>query len=148
MTRVEQAMNLPDRIVRVPIRSVAILLRRQVGLKDWPQYQRHRRLRYPIPDRRDPQGPQLAVGLRDVHPSNRLRLIRPLLEHLRQCAEPRFDTKRLDVLEPYPINPARPVVRTAALVGMTEYVLSVQLVVQRVEPAAGLVLRFGMERRL
>ncbi len=47
-----------------------------------------------------------------------------------------------------PVYPRRTVVRTATLVGMTQHVLSVQLVVQRMEPAARLLLRFGMERRL
>jgi hypothetical protein len=34
MPRCKQAVNLPDRIVRVPIRTVGVLLRWQVGLKD------------------------------------------------------------------------------------------------------------------
>ena len=148
VTRVEQAMHLPDCIVRVPVRAVGILLRRQVGLKDRPYYQYHRRLHYPVPDRRDPQRPQLAVGLRDIHPANRIRLIRLLLERLRQFTEPWLDTGRLDVLESHPVNPRCPVVRPAAIVGISKHILAVQLVVQCVEPTARLVLRFGMERRL
>jgi pentose-5-phosphate-3-epimerase len=59
-------------------------------------------------------------------------------------SEPGFNAIRFDVLEAHFVNPRRAVVRTAASVRVTQHVLSVQLVVQRVEPTARLVLRFGM----
>jgi len=62
---------------------------------------------------------------------------------------PRFSSRlRLDVLEPLSVHARRAPIGLAAGVGVLQYVCSVQLVVQCIEPKAWVILRFGMQRRL
>ena len=65
---VQEPVDAFHRIMRAAFRPVSVLLRLQVGFKDRHQHQQGRRLRHPVPDRRDPQGPERpGVFLRDQH---------------------------------------------------------------------------------
>src|SRR6185312_3702345 len=148
MARVQQAMYLPHRFQRTALRPVSVLLRRQVGLKDRPQDQHRRRLRYTIPDRRNAQGSELTVRFWDIYSPDRLRLVRFVSEFQRQFPKPSLHAICFDVLEPYSIHTGGPCIGFAASIGMGQYIISVQLVIQRIEAITRFTLRFGMQRLL
>ena len=148
MSRIQQPVDVADRVHRAAAGSVGVLFRRQVGLEDGSEDQHRRRLYDTIFDRRDSQGPGLAVRLGDVHPPDRRRTVRPALQLLRQFAQPPLQPIRLDVLERLPVHARRSLIGLAAVVGEGQHVLAVHLVVQRVEPVARRSLRFGVQRHL
>lgn len=145
----KQAMNLPDRGERVALGPIPVLLVRQVGLKDWLQHQFRCRLHRPITDRGNGKRPKPhSTLLRYVDSSSRLRLVRLLLEFLRQFTDPPVQTVRLDVLETFLVYTRCAAVGLASGIGMPKNVFSIHLVVQRIEPKARLLLRSDMERHL
>jgi hypothetical protein len=83
-----------------------------------------------------------------IDSSRRLRCVPLFLQLLRQSTEPPIQPIRLDIFEPLLVNPGCTVIGFAAIVGVPQNVISIHLVVQRIEPKARLSLRFGMERRL
>ncbi len=68
----DQFMYLPDRVLRAPLRTVAIRTWLQIRLKDWLHRQLERGLRRAVPYGRYPQWPFPAAGLRDHLPPHRL----------------------------------------------------------------------------
>ena len=86
---------------------------------------------------------RLAV-LGDVYPSDRLGLVRSLAQFLRQFVQPLFFAVRLDHREGYPVDAFHATVDTAAMVGVGQDVLAINLVVEGVEPVARRSLRFGV----
>src|SRR5215471_307789 len=75
MTPEHQRFHLDHRLLGVAPRTVGILLWWKVGFEDRFQYQQRCRHADPIPQGRDAQRPELAVGLRYEHASDRLRSV-------------------------------------------------------------------------
>ena len=96
----------------------------------------------------DAQRPELAVGLRDEHSSDRIRLVALLPERKRQFAKPPLDAIRLDVREVLTVYPGCALVGAALGISMDQNVVTADLVVQGIEPIAGFCLRFRVQRRL
>ena len=96
----------------------------------------------------DAQRPKLAVGLRYVHASDRVRSVRLLPERKRQFAQPSLDPVRLDGLEGLTVHARRALVGAALGIGMRQNVLAADLVVEGIEAIAGFCLRFRVQRRL
>jgi hypothetical protein len=144
----DQPFDLPHGVEGAPLGTVPKLLRLQVGLEDRLQDQHRSHLHYTVLDARDPERPLLAIRFRDVHASDRSRDVRSLAEVIRQFVQPPVHAVGLDVLERLAVESRRATVGTAAGVGPRQHVSSVQLVVQRIEPIVGRLLRFGVQRRL
>jgi hypothetical protein len=158
----DQAVDGLDRIQRILAGAVRILLRLQVGFEDGFKYQHRRRLNNPIAYRRDPQRSHfLAVRLRNVDPSDRLRSVRLVPELLRQFPEPwvpvgvdirGFATIgfpilasiRLDVVERLAVSSSCAAIGFASGIGEAQNVRAVHLVIQKIEPILGFCLRFRM----
>src|SRR5882757_1552783 len=75
MTPEHQRFHLDHRLLGVAPRTVGILLWWKVGFEDRFQYQQRCRHADPIAQGRDAQRPELAVGLRYEHSSDRLRSV-------------------------------------------------------------------------
>jgi hypothetical protein len=148
MPRPEQPVDLPDGVQGAAVGPVGVLLGLQVGLEDRREDQHHSHLRHAVPDRRDPQRPLLPVRFGDENPAHGVRSVRLAPRFGRQFVQPAVQPVRLDVLERPAVDPRRAVIGTTADVGPLQYVATVHLVVQRVEPIAGRSLRFGMQRLL
>ena len=100
-------MHFLDRILRAPLRPVAIGMRIEVRLKDRFQHQLGGGLHHPVPDGRDAERPLAAAGLRDHHPPHRLWLIRLRNEVLPDAVQPLLQPRRFDRREAHPIHPRR-----------------------------------------
>src|SRR5580698_4744331 len=81
-------LHLDHRLLGVAPGTVGILLWWKIGFEDRFQHQHRCCHADPIPQGRDAQRPELAVGLRYEHASDRLRLISLLPERKRQFAKP------------------------------------------------------------
>jgi hypothetical protein len=97
---------------------------------------------------RDAQWPEFAVGLRDKHSSDRIRLVALLPERKRQFAKPPLHPVRLNVREVLTIHTRCALVGAALGISMGQNVLAADLVVQGIEPIAGFCLRFRVQRLL
>ena len=75
-------------------------------------------------------------------------MIGSVLQPLRQFVQPSLLAVRLDVLKRLPVGSCRSAIGFAAFVGETQNVLTVHLVIQRVEAEVGRFLRFVVQRRL
>src|SRR5437868_2117994 len=71
-----------------------------------------------------------------------------LLQLLRQFVQPSLFSVRLDVLERLAVDSRRSAIGFAAFIGESQNVLSVPLVIQRIEAKVGRFLRFIVQRRL
>ena len=160
--KIDQAIDGLDRIQRILAGAVRVLLGLQVGFEDGFKYQHRRRLNNPVAYRRDPQRSHfLAVRLRNVDPSDRLRSISLVPEFLRQFPEPwvpvGFDIRdlaslglpilasiRLDVVERLAVHSSCPAIGFASGIGEAQNIRAVHLVVQKIEPILGFCLRFRM----
>jgi site-specific DNA recombinase len=74
-TRLQMPADLLQRLMRIPPRPETVRTVRKIRFENRLQHQQRGHLHHPVPDRRNPQRPQLAIRLRDVHPPHRLRLI-------------------------------------------------------------------------
>ena len=148
MPRPEQPFDLANGVQGAASRAIGVLLRLQVGLEDRLQDQHCRHLHHTVFDARNAQRPLLAIRFGDVHASDRLGSVRLVPEFFRQFVQPPVHAVRLDVREGLAVDPRCAAVGTAAGVGEPQDVAAVHLVVQRVEPIVGRVLRFGVQRRL
>src|ERR1700726_704785 len=128
--------------------TVGVDFRWKVGFEDRLQHQHRCRHADPIPHGRDAQRPELAVGLRYEHSSDRIRSVVLLPERKRQFAKPPLDAIRLDVREVLTVYPRCALVGAALGKRMGQNILSANLVVQRVEAIAGFCLRFRVQRLL
>ena len=124
------------------------MFRWKVGFEDRLQHQHRCCHADPIPQGRDAQRPEFAVGFRYEHASDRLRSVSLLPERKRQFAEPPLDPIRLDVREVLTVHPRRALVGAALGIGMRQNILAADLVVEGVEAIAGFCLRFRVQRRL
>ncbi len=89
-------------------KKVGILFGWKVGFEDRFQHQHRCRHADPISHGRDAQRPELAVGLRDKHSSDRIRLVAFFPERKRQFAKPPLDAIRLNVREVLTVYPGAP----------------------------------------
>src|SRR5262249_49065831 len=96
----------------------------------------------PIPQGRDAQRSELAIGLRYVHASDGVRSVSLLPECKRQFSQPSLDPVCLDVRKILAVDTRRALVGAALGIGMRQNVVAADLVVQSVEAIAGLCLRF------
>src|SRR6476660_6218837 len=144
----QQLFHLDHRLLGISPRTVRVLFGWEVGFEDRLQHQHRCCHADPIPHGRDAQRPELAVGLRDEHSSDRIRLVALLPERKRQFAKPSLDAIRLNVREVLTVYPRRALVGTALGKRMGQNVLAADLVVQRVEAIAGFCLRFRVQRLL
>ena len=144
----QQILHALDRVQGASVGPVGVLLRLQVGFEDGFQEQDRRHLHHAIPDRRDTKRSLLAIGLRDVNPTDRLGAIGSAPESFREQFQPSVQPVRLDVLEGLAVYSRSSAVGSAAVVGMTQDIFAVHFVVQRVEPLVGRSFGLGVQRRL
>ena len=144
----QQLFHLDHRLLGIAPGTVRVLFGWKVGFEDRFQHQHRCCHADPIPHGRDAQRPELAVGLRDEHSSDRIRLIALLPERKRQFAKPPLDAIRLNVREVLTVYPRCALVRATLRVGVCQDVITADLVVQRVEAIAGFCLRFRVQRLL
>src|SRR5580698_1824882 len=134
-------MYFPNRVLRAPLRSIAISIRIEVRFQDWFQQQLGGGLHHPVPDRRNPERPLAATGLRDHYPSHRLWLIRLRAKVLSDVVQPFLQPQRFDSPEGLPIHTRRALIGLHQCISMGQNVLSVHLVVEQVETVVRLSLR-------
>jgi hypothetical protein len=90
----------------------------------------------PIPNSRDAQRPQFAIGFGNEHPANRVRSISPLPERQRQFIQPPLHAVRFDVGKVLTVYARHALVGAALSPGMRQNVQPMDLVVQGVEAIA------------
>ena len=86
-------------ILSIPILSIGVLLRRQLGLEDCSQDQHSRCLAHSISQPGNTKRPEFSIWFRNKDPSDRTRSIGSFLELLRQFPEPSLCAISLDILE-------------------------------------------------
>lgn len=132
------------RVLRPASFPVGVLLGLEVGFEDGFEDDHGGRLCHSVGDRRYAQRAQFAVRLGYPDAFDRLRSIVFLLEPFRQFSQPALRSVRFDFFKVYPVYAGPALVGFAASVGKFKNVSSLDLVVQEVEPVAGLFLRFGV----
>src|SRR5271170_6605125 len=93
----QQTVHPDHRLLGISPRAVRVLFEWKVGFEDRLQHQRRCCHADPIPHGRDAQRPELAVGLRYKHSSDRVRSIALLPERKRQFAKPPPYAIRIDI---------------------------------------------------
>src|ERR1700732_1990540 len=101
----QRPVPLDPRLLGISPRTVRVLFGWKVGFEDRLQHQHRCCHADPIPHGRDAQRPELAVGLRYKHSSDRIRSIALLPERKRQFAKPPLDAIRLNVREVLTVYP-------------------------------------------
>ena len=144
----QQRSHLDHCLLGVAPRTVGVLFWWKVGFEDRFQHQHRCCHADPIPQGRDAQRPEFAVGLRYEHSSDGVRSVSLLPERKRQFAEPPLHPIRLDVREVLAIHTGCALVGAALGIGMRQDVLAADLVVQGVEAIPGFCLRFRVQRLL
>ena len=142
MATEQQLFHLDHRLLGIAPRTVGVLFRWKIGFEDRFQHQHRCCHADPIPQGRDAQRPEFAVGLRYEHSSDRVRSVGLLPERKRQFAEPPLHPIRLDIREVLTVHARCALVGAALGIGMRQDILAANLVVQRVEAIAGFCLRF------
>ena len=110
-----------------------MLLRWRVDLEDRFEYHHRCRHHHAIRNSRNSEWPKLISCLRNPDPSHRLSSIRLRAEYVRQFVEPSLLPVRLDVRKFLPIYPRRAFISFAPLIGVSQYIFAIQLVVQQIE---------------
>jgi hypothetical protein len=113
-------LHLVHRLLGVTARTVGILFRCKISLKDQLKHPHRCCHADPIPHGRNAQQPELAVGLRDVHSSDRIRSESLLPVRKRQFAKPPLNAIRFDIREVLTIDPRCALVGTALSIGMRQ----------------------------
>src|SRR5271154_3185173 len=99
MATKQQLLHLYNGLLGIAPSAVGVDFRWKVGFEDRLQYQHRCCHADPIPHGRDAQRPEIAVGLRYEHASDRLRSVGLLSERKRQSSQPPLDPIRFDVSE-------------------------------------------------
>ena len=144
----QQLLHLDHRLLGIAPGTVGVLFWWKIGFEDRFQHQHRCCHADPIPQGRDAQRPEFAVGLRYEHSSDGVRSVSLLPERKRQFAEPPLHPIRLDVREVLTIHTGCALVGAALGIGMGQNILAADLVVQGVEAIAGFCLRFRVQRLL
>src|SRR5215467_14826640 len=90
-------VHLDHRLLGVAPGTVGVLFWWKVGFKDRFEYQHRCCHAHPITQGRDAQRPELAVGFRDKHSSNRIWSVLLFPERKRQFPKPPLNAVRLDI---------------------------------------------------
>ncbi len=138
----QQLFHLDHRLLGRSPGAVGVLFGWKVGFENRLQHQQCCCQANPIPQGRDAQRPQFTLGLGYEHSSDRLRPVSLLPERKRQFAKPPPYPIGLDVREILTVHTRRALVRAALGIGMSQDVLTADLVVQGIEAIAGFCLRF------
>src|SRR5258705_3269281 len=93
------SLHLDHRLLGIAARAVSVLLRWKVSFEDRFEHQHRCCHAHPISQGRDAQWPQLAIGLRDKHSSDRVWPVSLLPERKRQFTEPLLHPVRFDLCE-------------------------------------------------
>src|SRR4030095_5244850 len=138
------------RLPRIAPGPIAVTLRMKVRFVDWHQHQPHRRLHYAIFDRWDPQGPLLAIRIRDHHPSDGGRSIALHFELVAQFSKPSLCSAflPLDLTHGHSIDTSGSAIGLHSPPRFPQDVLPTDLSMQTVEPPLRLCFRFPVERNL
>jgi len=134
----QRVSHVGNRLLGVSALPVGVLLWWKIGFEDRVEHQHRCRHAHPITQGRDAQGPQLAIGLGNEHSSDRIRLVLLFPERKRQFPEPPLPAVRLDLREVLPIHARCALVGAAVDPGVSQDIVAVDLVVQRVEAEARL----------
>jgi hypothetical protein len=133
----QQFFHLDDRLLGVSARDGMHRARWKVGLEDRFQHKHRCCHADSIPQGRNAQRAEFAIGLRYKHSSDRFRSVSLLPERKRQFAEPSFFPIRRNVREVLAINTRCALVGAALGIGVRQNVSSADLVVQSVEAIVG-----------
>ena len=95
-----------------------------------------------------PNGHEFAIGFRYEHSSDGVRSVGLLPERKRQFTKPPLHPIRLDVRKILTVHTRCALVGAALGIGLSQDVLTADLVVQGVEAIAGFCLRFRVQRHL
>src|ERR1700676_4642693 len=135
-------MHFPDRVLRAPLRPIAISIRIEVYFKDRFQHQLCGGLHHPVPYSRNSQSTLAPARLRDFHPSHSLWCIRLCSKVIPDAVQPSLHPRRFDSREALPIHSRRALIGLCQCIGMVQNVFPVYLVVEQVETVVRLFLRF------
>src|ERR1700686_2533116 len=135
-------MHFPDRVLRAPLRPIAIGIRIEVCFKDRFQHQLCGGLHHPVPYGRNPQWPLTPARLRDFHPPHGLWCIRLCPKVIPDAVQPFPQPCRFDPREALPIHSRRALIGLCQCICMVQNVFPVDLVVEQVETVVRLFLRF------
>ena len=112
---IDRLVDGPNRIERTPLGAVPIGRLIEVRFENRFEHQRRRGLYDPVADSRNPERALAhATGLRNHHPSDRLRCVASCSNLLPQFVEPALHSVVLDAREGLSVHARRPAVRTAA----------------------------------
>jgi hypothetical protein len=100
-----QLLHLDDRLLGVSPGTVGVDFRWKIGFEDRLQHQQRCCHADPIPQARDAQRPEFAVGLGYKHSSDWLRSVSLLPERKRQFGQPPLDPVGLDVRKILAVDP-------------------------------------------
>ena len=121
-TKDQRLLNFAHSLLGVTPGTVGVLLIRKVRFKDGFQHQHCCRHAHPVPESRDTQRPELAVGFRNKHSSDWFRLIFLRLECKRQFTKPPQHAVLLDFLKVLSIHARCSLVRAALVPCMKQNV--------------------------
>src|SRR5450830_396659 len=128
-----------------PLRSEPVLAVPEIRLEDRLQHHLRGGLDYPIPHRRDPQRSLPSVCLRNVHSAHWLWPVSSLPQFFRQLPKEPLDPFLLNRLNGRAIHARCPTVGLHFPPRPRQEVLSVHLVVQRMEPPRRTRLRGSIQ---
>ena len=118
----------------------------EVGFKDRLDDQFCRHLSHPVPDGRNPQRSEFSVALRNHHPFDRGRSVRLVLNCLGQFHQKGgYPFGSLDVLKGATIYASGTFVGLNKVVGMTEEICPIYLVIQGVETVGRFLLGLAVK---
>src|ERR1039457_2763724 len=141
-------MHLLDGVLGATLWPVAIGIGIKVRLKDRFQQQLRGCLHHPVPNRRYPERPFAATGLGDHPPPHGLWFVRLGAKVVPDAFQPFLPPFRFDLLEALLIHARRAFVGLRQFVGMQQNVLAPHLVIEQVEAAVRLLLRFLIQLSL
>src|ERR1017187_9975881 len=137
-----QFVHFPDRVLRAPLRPIAIGIRIEVRFKDRFQHQLCGGLHHPVPYGRNPEWTLAPARLRDFHPSHGLWFIRLCPKVIPDAVQPSPQPCRFDPREALPIHSRRALIGLCQCICMVQNVFPVDLVVEQIETVVRLFLRF------
>jgi len=103
--------RLPHRVVCAAPRSEPVTEPGEPRLEERFQHLRQRLLYHAVEHRRDAEGPPSAAVLRDIHPPDRLRTVRTVLQRFPDRRPFRRAHERRELLDGHPVHPRRTRVR-------------------------------------
>src|SRR6516225_6047681 len=121
-------MHFPNGVLGASLRSVTIGTRFQIRLENRLQHGLGCGLHHAVPNRRNPERPLPASGLRDHYPPHRLWSIRPVAQLLSDARQPLLSPGRLDLLEALSIYSWSALIGARQCIGMGQNVLAINLV--------------------